>query len=390
MNEWNPRDADVVENQVREYDALRAKCPVAHSDYLGWSVFRHDDVVTVLEDPGTFSSAVSAHPSVPNGYDPPLHTAYRRIIDRYFTKERMAAFEPDCRALAAELVESVPRDEEVDFIEGFALTFALRAQRQWLGWPVSVETALRDWVGKNHRATLAGDRKALAAVAAEFDDVVRHLLASRRAAGADAPRDVTGDLLAEEIDGVALSDAELVSILRNFTVGELGTIAASVGIVTHYLAAHQELQQQLRAAPQALSHAIDEILRIHPPLIANRRTATRDVELGGRQVTAGERVTVIWASANRDEAVFGDPDEYQPEHNAAENLLYGRGIHDCPGAPLARLELTVLVEALFAGTDRIELVSGSAPDFAAYPGGGFRSLPLRLIGRADTRQSPTH
>jgi hypothetical protein len=124
-----------------------------------------------------------------------------------------------------------------------------------------------------------------------------------------------------------------VSILRNWTVGELGTIAASAGIVAAYLAEHPELQRDLRANPHDLPAAIDEILRIHPPLIANRRLAATGVELGGRTIAAGERVTVLWASANRDEGVFGDPDEYDPQRNAAANLLYGRGIHDCPGAP---------------------------------------------------------
>src|SRR5690625_4566241 len=176
----------------------------------------------------------------------------------------------------------------------------------------------------------------------------------------------------------ALPISEIVSILRNWTVGELSTIAASAGIMAHYLAEHPELQDRLRARPQDLPAAIDEMLRIHPPLIANRRVATRDVELGGRQIPAGDRLTVIWASANRDEQVFGDPDEFRLDRDPADNLLYGAGIHVCPGAPLARLEMRVFLEELLAATTAIELVPGEAPVRAAYPASGFTTLPLLL------------
>src|SRR5690606_29816195 len=124
-----------------------------------------------------------------------------------------------------------------------------------------------------------------------------------------------------------LSDEALISILRNWTVGELGTIAASVGILVHYLATHPALQEQLRKQPELLSPAIDEILRIHPPLIANRRITTRPVELGGRHLDAGERVSILWASANRDAAIFGDPDGFRLDRDPSLNLLYGAGIH---------------------------------------------------------------
>jgi len=126
-----------------------------------------------------------------------------------------------------------------------------------------------------------------------------------------APDDITTSLLRERVGDRLLQDEEIVSILRNWTVGELSTIAASVGILVHYLAAHPEVQQQLRERLSSLPSAIDEILRIHAPLISNRRIATKPVEIGGRRLRAGERVTLIWASANRDEAVFGDPDEFR-------------------------------------------------------------------------------
>ncbi|MEO8170306.1 MAG: cytochrome P450, partial [Oxalobacteraceae bacterium] len=171
-------------------------------------------------------------------------------------------------------------------------------------------------------------------------------------------------------------DDEIVSILRNWTVGELATMAACVGILAHYLAGHPQLQQQLRQQPALLPAAIDEILRIHAPLIANRRVTTKPVEIGGRALAAGERITVIWASANRDEAVFGEPDAFRLDRDPAQNLLYGAGIHVCPGAPLARLELRIIIEELLKHTSQIALAPGKQALRAAYPGSGFSALPL--------------
>ncbi len=376
-SDWDPRSPEVLEDQITAYDELRGQCPVAHSDFLGWSVLRHDDVVRVLDDPQTFSNAVPHRLTVPNGMDPPEHTEFRRINDRYFTPDLMNAFEPSCRRIAADLVDHLTRGVPIDLVPALAEDYALRVQNAFLGWPAELEEPLRRWTAKNRAATLAQDRPAMAAIAFEFDGFIRDLLAARRKAGDAAPDDLTTRLLGERVWDRPMTDDELVSLLRNWTVGELSTISASVGILAHYLATHPSTQQLLRDDPSLISATNDEILRIHAPLIANRRVTTDPVEVGGRLIGAGELVTVLWASANRDEAVFGDPDEFRLDRDPADNLLYGRGIHVCPGAPLARLELRVLVEELLART--VELApAGVAPARAHYPGSGFATLPLVL------------
>ncbi len=372
--DWDPRGNAALEDQLSVYDEMRGRCPVAHSDYLGWSVFSHSDVVEVVTDHETFSNEVSAHLSVPNGMDPPEHTKFREIVDRYYTADLMERFEPDCRRITRTLVGAL--SGRVQFMDEVARPFALQMQSAFLGWPQELHEPLAEWTVKNHRATLRRDREAMAEIALEFDGYIRQMLDARR--DSDPGSDLTARLLPEQVDGRPLTDTEIVSILRNWTVGELSTIAASTGIMAHYLAEHPELQDRLRARPQDLPAAIDEMLRIHPPLIANRRVATRDVELGGRQIPAGDRLTVIWASANRDEQVFGDPDEFRLDRDPADNLLYGAGIHVCPGAPLARLEMRVFLEELLAATTAIELVPGEAPVRAAYPASGFTTLPLLL------------
>nr|WP_298522195.1 cytochrome P450 [uncultured Halomonas sp.] len=376
--DWNPRSQEILDDQIKAYDEMRKRCPVAYSDYLQWSLFRHEDVMQALMDHETFSNAASRHLSVPNAMDPPEHTPYRRIVEKYFTQEHIREFEPICRANTAALFDDLPRDGEVEVMDTFAQPFAVRNQCAFMGWPDSLREPLRQWIGKNQRATRAGDRQAMAEIALEFDGYIREQLTVRRDAGQAATADATTRLLQETVNGQPLSDEEIVSIIRNWTVGELGTIAASVGILTHYLAEHPELQDALRQGRENLSEAIDEILRIHAPLISNRRITTQAVTIGDREIPAGERLSLIWASANRDEAVFGDPDEFQPQRNRDNNLLYGAGVHVCPGEPLARLELEVFMETLLAKTLHIELTPDATPERAQYPASGFASLYVRM------------
>ncbi|WP_104084071.1 cytochrome P450 [Cryobacterium sp. Y11] len=374
---WDPRSPAVLRDQIAAYDELRGRCPVAHSDFLGWSILRHDDVVRVLDDPEKFSNALPHRLTVPNGMDQPEHTEFRRIHDRYFTPDLMDALEPSCRQIAAHLVDGLTRRVPIDLMPALAEIFALRVQNAFLGWPAELEEPLRRWTAKNRAATLAQDRPAMAAIAVEFDGFIRDLLSARRHAGDAAPDDLTTRLLGERVWDRPMTDDELVSLLRNWTVGELSTISASVGILAHYLATHSSIQQLLRDDPTLIGAANDEILRLHAPLIANRRVTTQPVEVGGQLIGAGERVTVLWASANRDEHVFGDPDEFRLDRDPADNLLYGRGIHACPGAPLSRLELRVLIEELLARSTELTQAD-VAPTRAHYPGSGFATLPLML------------
>lgn len=374
--DWEPRSAEAQADQIATYDAMRARCPVAYSRFGNWTVFGHADNVAILDDPEAYSNAVSHHRSVPNGYDGAEHVAYRAIVDRYYTPERMAAFEPECRRIARELVRALPLGEDVELMGALAEPFANNVQCAFMGWPEGLRMPLREWTRKNHDATLSADREAMSAVALEFDGFITEQLDLRRDAPAEL--DATAALLHEQIDGRLLSDDEIVSIIRNWTVGELATIAAAVGIMAHFLAERPEVQRLLRDDPARLVDASDEILRIQAPLIGNRRLTTKPVSIGGRAIPAGERVIVLWASANRDERVFGDPDEFRLDRDPADNLVYGRGAHFCPGAPLARLELRVLFEELFAATRSIELARSGTPVNARYPTGGYERVPLRM------------
>ena len=246
VQHWDPKSTAVLHDQRAAGDEMRERCPVAYSDLLGWSLFRHEDLVRVLNAPETFSSVVSRNLSVPNGMDPPEHGRYRAVIERYFTPQAMQAFEPQCRSIATDLVRSLRGRMDLELMADFAQPFAARVQCAFLGWPASMHEPLRLWAQKNHAATFVQDRPAMAEIAREFSGYVLGLLQSQRCAASPGDGGVLANLTRQQVDGRPLHDDEIISILRNWTVGEISTIAAAIGVVAHYLAEHTDVQQQVR------------------------------------------------------------------------------------------------------------------------------------------------
>ncbi len=340
-------------------------------------MFRHEDVVAAANDPATYSSATSAYRAVPNSLDPPEHARFRAVIDRFFEPGRIRSLEPRIRTIARAVVDGLPRGVGVDAVTDIGYPFAVRAQAEWLGWD-DVEGQLLGWMADNHRATRSAERSRTAAAAAAFDAIVLTQVQHRRQLGCAAPDDPTTELLRMTIDGAPLDDADIVSILRNWTAGDLGSMAAALGVVLHFLATHATVQSALRRGIGDCAEAIDEMLRIDDPFLVNRRVTTVAARVGEFVLAPGTRVYLNWTSANRDETVFGNPDAYRPRENSAHNLVYGTGIHVCPGRPLATMELVVAVQTLLAGTSRIELAADAEALRETYPVGGWRHVPLRL------------
>src|SRR5690606_6478943 len=139
-------------------------------------------------------------------------------------------------------------------------------------------------------------------VARRFDGIIRSLTDARRRAGTDAPDDVTTELVHDRVEGRPLTDEEIVSVLRNWTGGDLGSLAPCAGIVLNYLAEHPDVQARVRSgvSDRELDAVLDEILRIDDPFVVNRRVTTEAVTVGGREIGVGERVFLNWTSANRD------------------------------------------------------------------------------------------
>lgn len=368
------------EDERSTYDALRSRCPVATVDG-SWVILRHAEVVATATDPRTFSSRVTTRRAIPNSLDGAEHAAYRAVVDRYLTDERVAREEPQCRAHAAAIVDELPRGVTVKTIASIGTPFAVRSQSTWLGWPRKLEERLVAWISDNHAATRSGNRDKMREVADQFDHMIRALLDARRDDGPST--DVTGELLRDSVNGRPLTTEEIVSILRNWTAGDLGSLATSVGVIVHFLATTPSVQRQLRTLVAAgdraaLVAAVEEILRIDDPFVSNRRVATRAVQLGGESIPKGGRVLLNWTAANRDPLVFGNPDRYDPAGNAKANLVFGIGPHACPGRSLTLMELRVILEELLSRTSWIDSSPDRPPVRETPPVGGWARVPIVL------------
>lgn len=361
-------------------DSQRESCPVHRAADGTITLLAHADVRAAALEPETFSSAVSAHRALPNSLDGAEHRAYRALIDAYMTPAEVAGQEAQCREHAYEIVAALPRGATVRTVLDIGTPFAVRTQSTWLGWPSSIEDELVAWMAENREASRSGDRARLAEVAEGFDAIIMRLLEARRDG---QPCDVTARLMRETIDGRPLPDSEIVSILRNWTAGDLGSLAASVGVIVHHLATDVALQGYLRqlvaeARIQDFEDAVEEILRIDDPFVSNRRVTTRDATLGGEPIAAGTRVILNWTAANRDSDAFADPDAFNPVEHASANLVFGVGPHVCPGRALTLMELRVIVWELLSQTSRISISTERGPVRELPPVSGWAKVPIVL------------
>lgn len=387
-------------------DNLRQAHDVIKSDAGEWVLLRHADVVAAALDDKRFSSQVSRFLQVPNGLYGAEHKDFRALIDGYLSKEALLPYVSIFDKVATELMSELPKGKMLNAVDDIGAVFAVRAQCAWLGWPTELEPRLLQWMCDNHSATRSKDDVKMAQVAQDFDDIIRSVLQPYRntdevagmfkASTAETKtaenniainnvtknsldmNSVTAQLCRERIDGRELSEAELVSILRNWTGGDLGSIALCVGVIIAHIVKHPEqLNFWSRATDSELEAIIDEILRIDDPFVSNRRITTCPVSIGAHKLPKGARVQLNWTSANRDEAVFGDND-FDPQKHGAANVVYGIGKHVCPGHLLATWQLRIATQALLTHFKDIQLAAGFSLQREQPPLGGYRHVPVVL------------
>lgn len=361
-----------------------------------WAVRGHADVLHVATTPEVYSSAARRHLHVPNGMDGTEHRRFRDVVDRHLHDRRILPLAPIITAVCDEeatgLVGSV---DPVEIVHDYGRQVAVRVQCRWLGWPQSLEPELLDWIEENFAATRSGVAARNADVAAWFDRIVTAIVADRRereAAGEQLPDDPTTALLRDRVaDAHApggarpLTDPELVSMLRNWTAGDLGSIAACIGVVVHHVAHDPQEQHRLRELAvqeevhaEELDAAVDEMLRLNDPFPFNKRVTTRETELAGYRVPRGTSVAVNWTAANRDERVFPEPDAYRPHEHRHVNIVYGAGPHICPGRVLSTLQIRGALAALLRATTSIAPDPARPPVPYAFPARGFDTVPVLL------------
>lgn len=385
-------------------DNLRQAHDVIENDAGEWVLLRHADVVAAALDDKRFSSQVSRFLQVPNGLDGAEHEHFRALIDGYLSKEALLPYVSVFDKVATELMSELPKGKMLNAVDDIGAVFAVRAQCAWLGWPTELEPRLLQWMCDNHSATRSKDNVKMAQVAQDFDDIIRSVInpyrntdevagmfkastAETNTAGNNIANNVnhsldmnsvTAQLCRERIDGRELSEAELVSILRNWTGGDLGSIALCVGVIIAHIVKHPEqVNFWSRATDSELEAIIDEILRIDDPFVSNRRITTCPVSIGAHKLPKGARVQLNWTSANREEAVFGDND-FDPQKHAAANVVYGIGKHVCPGRLLATWQLRIATQALLTHFKDIQLAAGFSLQREQPPLGGYSHVPVVL------------
>ena len=366
---------------------LRGRCPVARAKGLGgfWALLDHADVKAVLSDPDTFVTSVqNVVPKIaftgrrpPLHLDPPEHTPYRAAIAPLLSAQRIAVLEPVVRRIVGGLLDPLIARGHADICTEFGADMPVQVFGEWMNLAPSDLEALREAGRAFNIAVQSADDAVVKRTSLALYARARDLIARRRAEPLDPTRDVTTALLAARPDGAPFPDEMIVGTVRQVLV--VGIVAPSViiGSMCVHLSRHPELQDRLRAEPTLIPAAVEEFLRLYTPYRGFARTAVRDVTIRGRTIAKDAPIALVYAAANRDPAVFADPDAFVLDRpNLNEHLAFGRGAHHCAGIHLARLELRVTLEELLARTRRFAVVGEVLQ--TRFPEIGARSVPLRL------------
>ncbi len=356
---------DFYDDPHERFTWMRANAPLYWDDATGiWGVARHGDLMTVARDWETFCSGEGSRPdsSVPSmiNMDPPQHILRRRIISAGFTQRRVQDHEPFLRRQVRALIDRVAARGECDFVREIATPLPMHMIAELMGLPEADYEKLLHWSDllASGNAELVDQVRA---AVLEYSHYIVRIIAERRGGSAE---DLVSLATNAEIDGQRLTDEDLIFETMLVLVGGDETTRH---VISGGLAALLENPAQLaklRARPELVPSAVEEMLRWVTPIQNMNRTATRDTELSGQKIRAGDRMLLLYPSANRDERVFARPFEFDIERSPNDHVAFGGfGRHHCLGAQLARLELRVLFEELLARWTQIEL---------AAPGGALR------------------
>ena len=373
------------------YRWLRANAPVywdAASN--AWALSRHADVEYASKNPGLFSAAQGvladseALVSIVS-MDDPRHLRLRNLVNKGFTPRRVGLLAAKVRALADEILDRLAGRTECDLVEEVAVPLPLYIIAEMLGIPREDFDRFHDW--SNRLIGISGNYsdpvKVAASVGAftEYGTYLQTIFEARRREPAD---DLTTILVQAQQAGMlsddeeAMANDEIIMFMTLLLVAGNETTRNAISGGMLALMEHPEQRALLRACPELIDSAVEEILRYVTPIICFRRTATTDTELCGQRIRAGDRVLLLYQSANRDDAVFTDPDHFDITRDPNPHLAFGIGAHFCLGANLARLELRVMSEALVTRFPDMHVPSGSAAKrMASTLVRGIEHLPVQ-------------
>jgi cytochrome P450 len=386
---FNPFDAEFMRDPGPVLEQARSSEPVFFSPFVdAWVVSRYDDVAGVLRDPQRFTSKeilsiknllspeVSAYFSdkIPMegtliGVDRPEHTRLRGVLQQAFTPGQINQLEPGLRTLVEGIVERIRPDGTADLLGALAYPLPLVTISRMIGITDEemsfFRRAVEDWAALT-MAYLQGvgldEQMILAERIMAMHERVLELLAERRA----APKgDLLSTLAAPHEEN--LSDHELLSLVPGLFLAGHETTANVLANALWHLLSVPERWERLVNDPSTIDATVDEILRLDTSVLGMWRNVTADSVIAGVDVPAGQRLYLAFWSANRDDTKFSRPDKFDPKRsNAALHLAFGRGIHFCIGAVLARLELRVALTVLAESLPTLRIAEGFVPAYRPH------------------------
>lgn len=387
------------------FDALRREAPVwfhpptAHTPGGEgfWVLSRYADILAVANDSETFSSETGGArdgggttlEDMPMGFavgallnmmDDPRHAKIRKLLTPSTTPRALRAIEEDLTQRAVGIVEAALAKRDCDFLVDVAAELPLQAVAQLAGVPQEDRHELMNWANvtldyEDREVGEVNDRLVQAQV--RMVEYGTELLARKRIQPAD---DLLSVITHALIDGEPLTEGEQRLFLSLIIAAGSETTRNSIAIGMAALSDRPEAWERMRANRSLVPTAVEEILRWASSTPYNRRTATRDLELGGQHVAAGEKVSLWWASANRDDAVFAEPGVFDITRNPNPHLAFGRGVHFCLGASLARMEMRVLFDALLDRVGQVTL-TGPMEYVRSNKHYGVRHMPVTIDAR---------
>ena len=377
-----------VEDARTFYAELRTKGRLLWNATQGfWVAPHHAEVMAVSTDPATYCSgkgiitfeigAEYASPPTMMHTDPPDHTRYRSLVQPAFGRRVVRTLDEATRDAARALAEALPLDEPVDIVEPLAVPLPVQVIAQLLGLPEERWDDVWAWSEASIPGTeIYADVERRTALSAEMMAELLRLVGEARTNPKD---DVISQLVGLEVDGDRLTDDEMTMFLNQLLVAGNETTRNTISGGLVALAENPDQWQRLVADRSLVPSAVEEILRWTTAVIYFMRTATKDTELGGQAVAAGDPIVMVYSSANFDEAEFGPTaGSFDVGRSPNHHVAFGFGAHFCLGAALARLEVAAVLDALLdRGVTRLEL-AGPVVRSASNIIAGTVSAPMIL------------
>jgi cytochrome P450 len=419
LERFDPFDSAVQQCPFPYYRAMRSTCPAFHLDGTDlYFVTRRDLVVRIVRDTATFSSRFGQTAELPpvelaqriadirehawapvptiTNEDPPLHDRYRELVAPFYAPAHIATYEPRIRDICDELIDAWPADGDVEFLEQFAGPLPLLVTIDLLGLD---PTRIDDYARWSAHATAAiGSRlephqwEETQGSVVEMQQFFAAEIDRRTALGVDDLFTRVGNAQIPDDHGEShpIEMGAALSMLQQVFVGGIETTTKLLTEALVLLTRRPDIYKALRGDPSRIPTVVEEVLRLATPAQGLYRLVTRDVELDGVHIPAGSRVLALYAEANRDPAHFTDPDAFDPERaNAGSHLSFGRGIHFCLGASLARLEARVALEVLTRRIEQWTFVEGNTYEYEpSFILRGLKSLRLAFRPAIDHERVP--